>query len=307
MIVTITMNPALDKSTSVDTLAPEHKLRCAAPVCEPGGGGINVSKAIQKLGGHTRCIYTAGGYNGKLLGDLLHAQGIEAHAISTTQETRENFIVLETSTNNQYRFGMPGEADASCAADCLSFLQQLHPTPQFIVASGSLPTGINNRFYADLADVSKQLGAKYILDTSGPALQAAAGAGLYLLKPNINELCRLLDVEKLELGEVDEAAQELIRRGHCEVVVVSLGAAGALLVTAAMHEHFPAPPVKKRSTVGAGDSMVGGMVWMLQQGAGLREVVRFGVACGTAATMNAGTQLFKKDDVERLYAWMKKP
>jgi 6-phosphofructokinase 2 len=304
MILTITMNPAIDKSTSVEKLVPEQKLQCQLPVAEPGGGGINVSKAIRKLGGETLAVFTCGGLNGQLLETLLQKEGIHTNALAVPEETRENFIVLETSTNNQYRFGMPGMVAPESAQECLQLLATISPVPEFIVASGSLPAGIEQNFYAEVAAIARKRQSKLILDTSGTALQMAANEGVYLLKPNLSELCKLTGAGKLELEEVDEAAQQVIAKGHCEVVVVSLGPAGAMLVTADHYETISAPPVKKQSTVGAGDSMVAGMVWMLRQGKSLREMLRFGVACGTAATMNKGTQLFNKEDVYRLYSWL---
>ena len=106
------------------------------------------------------------------------------------------------------------------------------------------------------------------------------------------------------MDEVDDAALELIGKGRCEIVVVSLGASGAMYVTREGHRHFPAPQVKRKSTVGAGDSMVAGMVWALQRGLDPDEMVRYGIACGTAATLQPGTQLFKVRDVERLHKWL---
>ena len=176
--------------------------------------------------------------------------------------------------------------------------------PSIIAASGSLPPGVPDNFYARLAVMSKQKGIKLIVDTSGAPLQLAAQEGVYLLKPNLSELCSLVGKDYLQLKEVDEAAKQVIEKGHCEVVVVSMGPSGAMLVTKDLHENIPAPTVKKLSTVGAGDSMVGGIAWMIEQGKSLSEMVRFGVACGTAATMNAGTQLFKKEDVLKLYEWI---
>ena len=122
----------------------------------------------------------------------------------------------------------------------------------------------------------------------------------------LTELSALVGVDKLEMNEVDDAAMEIIRQGKCEVVVVSLGPQGALLVTKAGFEHVPAPMVKKLSTVGAGDSMVAGMVWALNEGKSYREMVQVGVACGSAATKNQGTELFHAEDVWRLVKWIQK-
>lgn len=305
MIVTITMNPAADKSTYVNKLVPEKKLRCAEMVTEAGGGGINVSKAIKELGGESLAVFPSGGMNGQLIEQYLREKHIRYKTIPVQHETRENIVVRETDTNVQYRFVMPGAAVTEQEADaCFDLLLQLQPKPTFIVASGSLPPGLPENFFGRLATVSKSLNARYIVDTSGEPLQLAAREGVYLLKPNLSELCALVGKKHLELNEVDDAAMEAIRKGCCEVMVVSMGPSGALLATRDGCEHVPAPTVKKQSTVGAGDSMMAGMVWMLLQGKSLREMVRFGVACGTAATMNPGTQLFKKEDVYRLYDWI---
>lgn len=282
-------------------------MRCAELITEAGGGGINISKAIKELGGESLALFPSGGMNGKLIENYLSEKKINFRSIPVSHETRENIVVRETATNSQYRFVMPGapltEKEASA---CFELLQQLEPRPTCIVASGSLPPGLPENFFGELGKVVKQLKARYIVDTSGKPLQLAAKEGVYLLKPNLTELSVLAGKERLEVNEVDDAAMEVIKQGTCEVIVVSMGPTGALVVTRDGYEHIPTPTVKKQSTVGAGDSMVAGMVWMLEQGKSISEMVRFGVACGTAATMNPGTQLFKKEDVYRLYEWINK-
>ncbi len=302
-IATLTLNPALDKSTAVDHLVPEQKLRCGPLRLDAGGGGINVSKAIHRLGGQSIAVFPAGGHNGKSLSDLLEREGIETKSLSVSGETRENLSVLETATNAQYRFTLPGlQLTESQADDCLSVIKKL--APEYLVASGSLPPGLPITYYEKVAAFAKNIGARFVLDTSGEALQAAADEGLYLLKPNLTELSALAGVEQLEMNAVDDAALKIIRQGKCEVVVVSLGPQGALLVTKDGFEHIPAPMVKKQSTVGAGDSMVAGMVWALNEGKNYREMAEIGVACGSAATMNQGTELFHAEDVWRLVEWI---
>ncbi len=307
MILTLTMNPAVDKSTSVDALLPEKKLRCTDVSTEAGGGGINVSKGIKKLGGDSLALFPSGGNNGKLLEKYLEDLHIKFHVIPYQGETRESFAVSENKTGAQYRFVLPGQKlGESEIQTTLDYINTLQPAPEFIVASGSLPPGVPDDFFATLAKLCREKGSKLIIDTSGKPLQLAAREGVYLLKPNLNELASLAGKESLEINEVDDAAMELILQGQCEVMVVSLGPQGALLVSKDGYEHFPAPAVKKQTTVGAGDSMVAGMTFKLAQGADLRDVVRFGIACGTAATMNKGTQLFNVQDVEKLYDWMNK-
>ena len=303
-ITTLTLNPALDKSTSTQKLQPEQKLRCTSLRIDAGGGGINVSKGIQKLGGQSTAVFPAGGHNGALIQQILAEIGVDTEVLAEQGETRENISVTETSTNNQYRFTLPGvELTVQDADKCLAIIEKQKPA--YLVASGSLAPGLPVTYFENVAAFAKKIGARFILDTSGEALSAAADEGLFLLKPNLAELSALAGVEKLEMQEVDEAAKLIIHQGKCEIVVVSLGPQGALMVTRDEVKHIPAPPVKKLSTVGAGDSMVAGMVWALSQGLSPREMVQLGVACGSAATLNQGTELFKRDDVYRLLEWIK--
>ena len=304
-ITTLTINPAVDKSTSIDRLIPEQKLRCDNPRFDAGGGGINVSKGLRRLGSKSLAIFTSGGPTGQHLEELLKQEEIETKVVTTQQWTRENFIVAETSTNAQYRFGMPGAALSE--SEKQAFLDTLAQSQaDYVVASGSLPPEMEVDFYEKVAAISKKMNARLILDTSGEPLKAACDEGVFLLKPNIGELEALVGASKLEMDDVDDAARMLIGDGKCEVVIVSMGPKGAILVTKDLVEHVPAPPVQKRSTVGAGDSMVAGMTWALTQELSYLEMLQWGVACGSAATMNEGTQLFLRADVDRLLSWLRK-
>lgn len=300
MIVTITLNPCIDKSTSIEKLKPEAKLRSTEVKNEPGGGGINVSKALQKLETPSVALFASGGHNGEMLKSLLKEEAIHFHAVDTKVETRENWIVLETSSNEQYRFTFPGRnVEEATVKHLLDELRSF--SPNFIIASGSLPPGLPENFYGLVVKYANTTGAKCIVDTSGEALRALQGKGTYLIKPNIGELCKLLAIEKLEKNEVDDAAQQLIQNGYAEIVVVSMGIDGAWIVNADEKYYTAAPKVEKKSTVGAGDSMVAGITYMIQKNESLKNIIRFGVCCGSAATMNDGTELFKVEDVWRLY------
>jgi len=301
-IVTITFNPAIDKSTTISTLVPEKKLKCTPPVFEPGGGGINVARAIKKLGGNATAIYLAGGYSGKFLNQLLEEDHIHSIVIETAQHSRENLIVLDISSNLQYRFGMPGPVtNENEWKKVLDEIEKMTDV-DFIVASGSLPSGVPKDIFARIADISKRKKAKFIVDTSGEALKDAVNEGVYLLKPNLSELSFLAGKEELNGNEVEDVAKNLIIKGKCEVIVVSLGATGAMLVTKDETHHIIPPPVKKNSTVGAGDSMLAGFVLSLSENKSLLEAAQYGVACGTAASMTYGTQLCRLSDAEKLYA-----
>lgn len=300
MILTVTLNPCIDKSSSVDQLKPESKLRCTEVVREAGGGGINVSKALQRLDIPSVCLFPAGGHNGKMLCSLLEKQSIDYRAIDTQVETRENWIVLEQNTNHQYRFTFPGQAvEEKVIIELVDEIRSFSPT--IVVASGSLPPGLPDYFYGLIIKTANALGAKCIVDTSGAALEAIKDKKAFLIKPNVNELARMLHIEKLGRNEADDAAQQVIQNGYAEIVVVSLGPDGAWLISKEEKHFVAAPKVEKKSTVGAGDSMVAGITYALSKNLLLEEAISWGVACGSAATMNSGTQLFKKEDAFRLY------
>lgn len=218
-------------------------------------------------------------------------------------ETRENWIVLEESTNHQFRFTFPGrEVIEQTIITLVDHIRSFSPT--YIVASGSLPPGLPDYFYGLIVKTAAAVGAKCIVDTSGPALQALKGKKAYMIKPNIGELCRMLNIERLEKNEVDDAAKQIIRDGFAQVVVVSMGPDGAWLVSEEEQHFVSSPPVEKKSTVGAGDSMVAGITYALQKGANLKEALQWGISCGSAATMNPGTNFFKKEDAEKLFAYL---
>ncbi len=300
-IITVTFNPAIDKSTSVPVLIAEKKLNCALPVYEPGGGGINVARAIKKLGGEAVAVYLAGGYSGKTFTQLLTDELVESIVTETKENTRENLVVLETASNQQYRFGMPGPTISEPEWQaCLKSIEKIKDV-EYIVASGSLPPGIPTDIFARIAFIARKKKARLIVDTSGEALKQAVQAGVYLIKPNLGELSSLLGKEELNIELVDDAAREVIGKGNCEVVVVSMGPAGAMLVTKELALQIMPPAVKRKSTVGAGDSMVAGIALSLSRNKSLTEAVQYGVACGTAATMNHGTELCRKEDAEHLY------
>ncbi len=305
-IVTLTMNPAIDVNTSVDNFVAERKLRCSNPSREPGGGGINVSRAIRKLGGESVALYTCGGLTGQMFQELLDNEGLNHKPISIKDGTRENIIVYEESSTLQYRLCMPGPIMTD--DELKSSLDQiiaLDPRPDLLVASGSLPPGAPKNFYAQVARVAKQLGSKIIIDTQGEPFKQALEEGLFLVKPNIRELSQLADHIIEDENQIEDMAEKIVRNNWSEVVVVSLGAAGALMVTKEESRYIRPPAVPIKSKVGAGDSMVAGTVLALARGKTIQDAAFFGVAAGTAAVMTPGTELCRREDTERLFKEMK--
>jgi len=299
-ILTLTFSPCIDKSFSIPELIPEKKLRTSIPKTEPGGGGINVARVLARLGTNAIALYPSGGYTGQALDELIAKEHIPAIPVKTRNETRENVIVLETSTNKQFRFTMPAtslsEKEIERLLESIEHVKKL----DFIVVSGSLPAGIAPNIFSRIAIVGKKK-AKLVVDTSGEGLKYAVDQGVYLIKPNISELAYLAGKEYLHTNEIVHHAKSIIKTKNCEIIVVSLNAAGAVLVTKNATVAVTPPAVKVRSTVGAGDSMVAGMVFALSRGDDIETASQYGVACGTAATLNAGTELCHKKDVEVLF------
>ncbi|MCG7592616.1 1-phosphofructokinase family hexose kinase [Mycobacterium sp. PSTR-4-N] len=301
-VVTLTMNSALDVAVDADTVRPTDKVRCRAARYDAGGGGINVARFAHVLGADVAAIFTAGGFTGARIVDIVEATGVAATPVPILGATRESFTVNEGATGAQYRFVLPGPfltPDEQIL--CLNAVRDAATSADYVVASGSLPPGVAPDFYQRVSDICAETDAALILDTSGGGL-AHVSSGVHLLKPSLRELreCvgRSLDTE----AEQRAAARELVDRGLADAVVVSLGAEGALLVTPHLTERFPAVEVLSVSGVGAGDAMVAGIVVGLARCWDLPAAVRFGIAAAAAKLQTPGTSEFSADEVEKIYS-----
>ena len=304
-IYTLTLSPSLDSATMTPQIYPEGKLRCSAPVFEPGGGGINVARAITHLGGKATAIFPAGGAAGEHLVALLADEQVAVDTVDARDWTRQNLHVHVESSGEQYRFVMPG---AKLSDDEFRQLEEKVLTIEsgsLLVISGSLPPGVKTEKLTALVQAVLQRGIRCIVDSSGDALKAALEPGqLELVKPNQKELSALVNRELNQPDDVRTAAEELVRTGKAHRVVVSLGPQGALAVDKTGCVQVVPPPMKSQSTVGAGDSMVGAMVLKLAQGASLLEMARYGVAAGSAATINQGTRLCSLADTQKIVDYL---
>ena len=301
-IVTLTMNPSLDIATSIAKVSETIKLRCAPEESHPGGGGINVSRIIHNLGGDSIAVFPCGGYTGDRLEQLLINEDLTIHTIPVSSHTRQSFSIHETSSGKDFRFLLPGHVlSQDIAQTCLEYIRNLKSKPRFIVASGSLPPGVEDNFYAAVSKLAQALDCLFVLDTSGPALaHALKFGGIYFFKPSLEELEELngeaLGTETLQL----KAARRLIQAGQTKMVVISLAADGVLLVTEDFALRASAIPVTPVSTVGAGDCIVGAMVWALERGLSLDQALRYGVASATATILNTHGEMGRKEDIDPL-------
>jgi len=268
---------------------------------DPGGGGINVSRVIKRLGGETVAYGFAGGHTGAALRDLLDQENLIHHLIEVKHPTRINITFLDEEDGAQYVFSLPGaRVDGPEWRQMLSAIRDVDPKPEFIVLSGSLPPGLDADAYGELAKNARERGVQVLVDTSGESLRATLKYRPLVVKPNRRELGLLTERELSGIGDVLTASREVLEMGP-QSVIVSLGPEGALAVNADGAWRATAPPVKTVSKVGAGDSMMAAIVRSLRMGKTLPDALKLGVAAGTAATISPGTELCLLKDVNHLF------
>lgn len=300
-ILTLTVNPALDVSTVTEEVIGEHKLRCRAGRLDPGGGGVNVSRVVHRLGGQTIAAYTAGGPTGEAYRRLVEAERIPTLVVPISGSTRQNFTVDETGTGKQFRFVLEGpELSEPEWRGCLAAVAESAPAGGYVVASGSLPSGVPDDFYARVARLANERGARCVVDASGASLAAALAEGVFLVKPSRRELGAhfgtALDSEESQVA----AARSLVLDGAAQHVALTLGGEGAVLASESGVLRLAVPQVQVRSTVGAGDSFLAAFVLRMAQGRSLADAFRAAVAAGTATVTTTATELCSRADVERL-------
>ncbi|WP_424929991.1 1-phosphofructokinase family hexose kinase [Amaricoccus tamworthensis] len=301
-ILTITVNPALDLSTEAPAVVPDRKLRCGPPLVHPGGGGVNVSRAISNLGGTSRMLVAYGGPTGEMLVRELRGEGLEPVSLGIDYDTRQSLTVRDAATGLQYRYMMPGPAWT--AEDCETARRTIMDNVRegdLVIPSGSTPPGLPEEFFLSLNTEVKTAGARMILDTSGATLERVAGAGaeLFTLRMDLEEARELSDRPLLRIEEVAELARELRAAKAAEIVMIAAGAEGTVITCAEWTGLTRPPFVVPLSKVGAGDSFVGGYALSLTQNADPVEACIQGTASAASAVTTPGTALCLRDDVER--------
>jgi 6-phosphofructokinase 2 len=301
-VLTVTLNPAVDASASVEQLVPARKLRCENERRDAGGGGVNVARVGARLGADVVATYTCGGVVGQLLDELVAAEGVPRAPFAVSGQTRESINIFERSTGREYRFIMPGPTLTQ--QEWLGFLarfDELLGQAALVVLSGSLPPGAPGDAYATMARAAKARGARVVLDASGAALKAGLDEGVFLIKPSLDELREFTGEVLRTQADRLRASRRLIEARAAEIVVLSLSGEGALLVTGERAWRARPPPAQVMSTIGAGDSFVGAMVWAIGEDRDISDAFRYGVAAGTAALLSPGTRLCLREDVLRLF------
>lgn len=300
LIATVTMNPSIDQHILIDRLVKDDAIRAREIRRDPGGKGLNVSRVLSELGAPTIAFGVTGGGAGYIVKRLLHEREIPFHAVEVAEETRINFIVTDRSDRTQTRISSPGPwVPLEVGDHVVDLVLGLRPAPRWWVLGGSLPPGIPADFYARLIERLQASGARCVLDADDQALRIGLEARPFAIKPNESELERLVGRSLRGESEILGAAREILRQG-VELVAVSLGGEGALVVTARTAVHTDAPAVEVRSKVGAGDSFLAALVIGLARGDSLEAATCFATAAGTAAVVHEGTQLCRREDVEAL-------
>ena len=230
-IVTLTLNPALDVFTGTESVRPTHKLRCTPPRFEPGGGGINVARVVHALGGEVTAVFPCGGSSGMAFEKLLRESGVPIAPVPIAGATRESFTVDEEESGEQYRFVLPGPSLSDEELEqILETVGGVEGPPAYVIASGSLPPDCDPQIFRRLCALCGRIGARLVIDTSGDALAAVEGSCAFLIKPSLREVQELVGRELPDAAAECEAARELLARCFADVIVVSLGDRGALLV-----------------------------------------------------------------------------
>lgn len=300
MIITVTLNPALDKTAQVPRLALDTVNRITTLRTDPGGKGINVSKTIAAFGGDSIAMGLLGGGSGRAILTALEEMGLDCRFVTIPGETRTNLKLIDPVQHTHTDINEPG---APVSREHLTkLLEQLCNTIQpgdLVVLSGSLPVGAPIDTYRTWIEVCHQAGAQVFLDADGVALQEGWKGGPWLIKPNSDELSHLVGRPLTTLAHIAQAAEQLLsaRTRH---VVVSLGSQGALFVEEGWRLLADPLPVDVKSTVGAGDSMVAALALAHQKHLSPEETIRMSMAAGAAAVTCSGTQAASWEDVQRL-------
>ncbi len=299
MIYTVTLNPALDRALWIDKIRVGDANRIKKERRYAGGKGIDVSKVLTTLGAANKAFGFVGGFTGEELESLLINEGIACDFVKITSETRINIIINEASTGNQILLNDKGPRIKSYELMQLIHKMEAAAPPDILTVSGSLPPGVHPVVYRKIVEMAKDRGARVLLDTDGEALKVGVQGMPDLIKPNVNELSRLVNKKLETVDEIIDAAQCVHQQG-IRTVLVSMGASGILMVGERGRYLASPPEVEVIDTIGAGDAAVAGFVYGLSTGESEKDALACAVAAGTATTMRPGTALCRKEDFRKL-------
>lgn len=292
------MNPALDVSSEADEVLTDQKVRCERPQYDPGGGGINVARVLTRLGIEVDAEYLVGGVTGIFLRTLLEEEDMYDHPIEIKGITRENTSIIDKKTGEQYRFVFPGpEIEEDEWKRVLKGVEDEISSYDIVVASGSLPPGVPSDFYSRLGKIVLDENKSYVLDTSGNTLLEGIQNGATFIKPNEEEFEAL--AEKTNSKTHEDLVQKLFSFG-VENIIHTKGKDGTYLYNQAGTKEFTLPEIEVNSSIGAGDSFVGGLVAGLVEGKSIEDSICYGIAAASSTLKTPGTDLCELSDVQAI-------
>jgi len=302
MIYTLTLNPAVDRELTVPAMEFDSVLRASESRVDFGGKGFNVSRLLKGLGASSTAVGFLGGGAGGLLQDGLQSLGINTDFVWIPGETRTNVSIVTQSHDHYIKVNEKGPlVGMAKQQELLDKIDSLARPGDWWVLAGSLPPGVADDFYARIVNVLNRHEAHAILDTTDASLRLGCAENPYLVKPNREEARDLTGLPMDTPLGIAAAASE-IRKLGAQNVVVSMGKAGALLHTPEATWLAHSPKIKEKNPIGAGDSMVGGLIWALTQGIALKEALGWGVASGAASASLPGTEVGSRPLIEELFA-----
>ncbi len=301
MIYTLTLNPAIDRELTVNTVEFDTVLQATESQVDFGGKGFNVSRLLKSMGTPSTAIGFVGGRAGEQMREGLRLLEITTDFVWISEETRTNISIVTQSHDHYIKVNEKGPlVDESKQRELLGKIESIARSGDWWVLAGSLPPGVPDSFYAQITEILNNRKAITILDTIGESLRLGCGAKPFLVKPNAEEACHLTGLPVENTAQVELAATE-IRKMGAQNVVISLGKKGALLQTSDGSWLVHSPKIQEKNPIGAGDSMVGGLVWALAQGHPLKESLGWGAASGAATASMSGTEVGSRALIEELF------
>lgn len=303
-ILTVTVNPAIDVATSAPHVVPGPKLRCGPARIDPGGGGINVARAIARFGGSAQAVMAVGGPTGKTLVSMVRAEGVVPIPVTVSGRTRQNLAVTDEATGEQYRFSLlSDEWSALDQNNVINTIKSYAPQDGLVVLSGGLAPGMSVDFHARLQLVLRNTATRIILDTCEPALSyviANSTTPYHVLRLDQHEASLAAGRDLSDLAENFAFGERLIAGGVAEIVVIGHGAKGSVLVSRDMRLFCHSAKVQVASKIGAGDAFVGGFTLSMARGEPLQDALRWGVAAASATVATPGTAMCTLAEAEAL-------
>ena len=297
MILTVTLNAAVDKTYTVENFRIDRVHRPTSWRVVPGGKGINVARVYRELGDEATATGFAGGHNGEYILDGMNAEGLRSDFVRTAGESRVCIAILDPTKRTQTELNEVGPEISDEEVQRLKLkYESLVQGMKYVILSGSIPPGVPDNIYRELIDIARHYGVPCVLDTSGQPLVEGLQAKPLMAKPNVHELSAIGGRQLATIEETAEAAYELRNQG-IDIMVVTLGRDGALAVTSDGLWRAKPPEIPFVSAVGSGDALVAAFVHVIGTGGAVPEALKLGAAAGAANAMTFGAGFCKKEDI----------